>query len=72
MENLHVVDSIMTSLPPEYIRPKLSARKREGVSGKLTLDVEAYVFAEGVMMEHIENASVIRVILKCEILEGDS
>lgn len=62
----------MTSPPPEYIRPKLSARKREGVSGKLSLDVELYLFAEGAMMEHIENASVIRVILKSEILEGDS
>lgn len=72
MENLHMVDSIMTSPPPEYTRLKLSARKREGVVGKLTLNVEAYIFAEGAMTEHTENASVIRVILKSEILEGDS
>lgn len=72
MENLHVVDRMMTSPPPDYMRPEPSARKREGVTAKLTLDVEAYVFADGATMEHIENASVIRLIFKCEILEGDS
>lgn len=71
MENLHVVDGVMTSPPPDYIRPKLCARKREDVSGKQSLGVEAYVFAEGAMREHTENASVIRVILKW-ILEGDA